>query len=190
MGAEGARPTPDRAHGSSLLDRCRTGDQAAWERLLNRYERLVFSIPLNYGLDRERAADVMQSTFTELLANLDTVRDGDRLGAWLATVARRLTWRAIERGARDQQAAELADRLEPLGDFIDAWNQRNWVVEAVLALDGPCRDLLEAMYLDPSRPSYDEIADRLGRSRGGLGPARGRCLDKLREQLRRLDEHV
>ena len=32
-----------------LIRQCRTGDARAWERFADRYERLVFSIPLNYG---------------------------------------------------------------------------------------------------------------------------------------------
>lgn len=182
----------ERAPGT-LLQRCRAGEPSAWEALVCRYERLVFSIPLNYGLDRDQAADVMQSTFAELLKSLDTVRDSERLGAWLATVARRQTWRLIKTRRRYGLAEDRSGRMdahEPWHEFIDHWNQRNWVVEAVLALDGPCRELLEALYLDPSAPSYDEIAERLGRPRGSLGPQRGRCLEKLRSQLRRLDEHV
>lgn len=159
---------------------------------MTRYERLVFSIPLNYGLDREQAADVMQSVFAELLGSLDRVEDGDRLGAWLATVARRLTWRMIERSRRDASLAQAeGEVVDPAWhDWIDTWNERNWVVEAVLALDGPCRELLSEMYLSPITVSYDDLAVRLGRPRGSLGPARGRCLDKLRAQLRRLDEHA
>lgn len=177
---------------SELLRRCRAGDQDAWATLVTRYERLVFSVPRTQGLDRDAAADVMQSTFVELLDNLDTLRDGRALGAWLATVARRQTWRLIERERRQREVDQAAHDAFPSDavwhDVMDAWNRRNWVVEAVLALRAPCRDLLAALYLDPSSPSYDEVAERLGRPRGAIGPTRGRCLDKLRVQLRRLDD--
>lgn len=46
-----------------LIENCRRGRQDAWQQILNRYERLVFSIPLNYGLTRADAADVAQLTF-------------------------------------------------------------------------------------------------------------------------------
>src|SRR4030095_16986550 len=75
-----------------LIRACRAGDARAWERLLDKYERLVFSISLNYGLTADDAADVTQITFTILLQNLNTLPDEIRLSAWLATVARRPTW--------------------------------------------------------------------------------------------------
>lgn len=72
-----------------LIRACRVGDASAWERLLDKYERLVFSISLNHGLTADDAADVTQITFTILLQNLDSLPDDVRLAPWLATVARR-----------------------------------------------------------------------------------------------------
>src|SRR6185295_19506940 len=67
-----------------LILACRKGDTHAWECLLHKYERLVFSIALNYGLSRDDAADVVQTTFLGLIQNLDTLRADSRLSAWLA----------------------------------------------------------------------------------------------------------
>ena len=58
-----------------LIRACRAGDGRAWERLLDKYERLVFSISLNYGLTTDDAADVTQITFTILLQNVFDLRD-------------------------------------------------------------------------------------------------------------------
>src|SRR3712207_9005599 len=71
-----------------ILD-CRNGDVRAWQRLLDRYERLVFSVPRRYGLSREDAADITQLTFTILFQSMDTLPEESTLGAWLTTVARR-----------------------------------------------------------------------------------------------------
>jgi hypothetical protein len=54
---------PDR----HLMQRCRQGSAGAWHLLWNKYERLVYSIPLRYGLSRHDAADVAQLTFTILI---------------------------------------------------------------------------------------------------------------------------
>ncbi len=35
----------------------------------------------------------------------------------------------------------------------------------------------------PDEPSYAEIATRMGRSIGGIGPLRGRCLERLRGMI-------
>ena len=54
------------------------------------------------------------------------------------------------------------------------------LVAAFEELEDPCRRLLTALYLEDPAPSYQEIARRLGRPIGSLGPTRGRCLDRLR----------
>src|SRR5687767_2438174 len=90
-----------------LLQACRDGDAQGWSRLLDKYERLVYSIPLNYGLSREDAADIAQIVFTSLLQSLDNLREESNLAGWLATVARRHSWRLLARGRR-----ESADPLD------------------------------------------------------------------------------
>ena len=84
-----------------ILD-CRNGDLGAWRRLLDRYERLVFSVPRRYGLSREDAADITQLTFTILFQSMDTLSEDSTLGAWLTTVARRHTWRRLDRKRREE----------------------------------------------------------------------------------------
>ncbi|MDQ3029691.1 MAG: sigma-70 family RNA polymerase sigma factor [Actinomycetota bacterium] len=179
-----------RAADDNLLEACRRGDARAWERLLDRYERLVFSIPLNYGLSRHDAADITQHTFTVLLQSLDDLHDHERLSSWLGTVARRHTWRLLERKRRERSLAEVgavngravvnvADPPDP----IDDWLRLEWLHDGLAALGQTCRELLVAMFFDPAEPSYTDIAERLGRPVGSIGPTRARCLDKLRKAL-------
>ena len=53
---------------------------------------------------------------------------------------------------------------------------------ALERLEDLCRRLIAALYVEDPRPSYDEIARRLGRPIGSLGPTRARCLEKLRKK--------
>lgn len=162
-----------------LVERCRDGDRSAWDSIVARYERLIYSIPLREGLDREQAADVAQETFAALIRNLDHIDDPQRLGAWLGTVARRITWRkraGIEVIATDDIEIVLDDMSD---ESIDAL----WVYEAVQALEEPCRSLITALFFDPVGPSYHEVAVAIGRPVGSIGPLRARCLDRLRRIL-------
>lgn len=168
-------------HDAGLLDACRLGDARAWREVVARYERLVFSIALRYGLSREDAADVCQSAFTALLEQLDAVRDGTRLGAWLATVARRHAWRLLER-SRHESGVDPGTEPDPVEPIADA-ERLLWVTDGLLALSEPCRDLLLALYFDESEPSYAEVAQRFDRPVGSIGPTRARCLQRLREEL-------
>jgi len=170
-----------------LIRACRTGDARAWERLLDKYERLVFSISLNYGLTTDDAADVTQITFTILLQNLNTLPDEMRLSAWLATVARRHTWRLLARNRREavNPDEDLAGN-ETLGGIVDnreRWELAEWLNHGLSLLDERCRQLLLALYFDAEQPSYAQVADQLNMPVGSIGPTRARCLEQMKRNL-------
>lgn len=154
----------------------------AWRRLVERYERLVYSVPLQYGVAPDDAADVAQATFSALLRQLGEIREPERLGAWLATVARRETWRLWERRRDDVPVEAVA---EPGGDddALGRVERLLWLDRGLSRLDRRCRALLTLLYLDPDEPSYAKIATRLGIAVGSIGPTRARCLAKLRPLL-------
>ena len=165
---------------SDLLHRCQDGDAHAWEMLVARYERLIFSVALRTGLTREDAADVTQTTFVALLESITRLRDDERVSYWLMTVARRQAWRVRRRRDRESPwCDDAAERVDPIGD----WERITDVYTALRRLGQPCRDLLHALYFDPAAPSYAAIAERLGRAVGGLGPMRARCLRRMRTLL-------
>ncbi|MGZ6793882.1 MAG: RNA polymerase sigma factor, partial [Mycobacteriales bacterium] len=120
---------------------------------------------------------------------IDRIEDPDRLGAWLATTARRECLRLIARSRRTTPVAAveaLADSSGPPAPAPDsallARERDEQVREAVALLPPHCRRLLEQLMADP-RPSYSEIADRLQMPIGSIGPTRGRCLRRLQELL-------
>ena len=171
-----------------LIQACRKGDRRAWRAVLDKYERLVFSIPLNYGLSREDAADVAQVTFTFLIQSLGAVREEERLGSWLATVARRHTWRLLERNrregtGRERNLTESAALLGKSDESIERWELMEWLNHGLSLISEPCRRLLQVLYFDPQQPSYAEVAERLDMPRGSIGPTRARCLQHLRRVL-------
>jgi RNA polymerase sigma factor (sigma-70 family) len=175
-----------------LIRRCQQGSAGAWQQALNKYERLVYSIPLRYGLSRDEAADIAQITFTILIESLDTLSEDSRLGAWLATVARRHTWRLLERNRREiasegLEGADLAARAVLLGrsdaDSIEHWELSELLETGLSQIGEPCRELLLALYFQPELSSYAEVAASLGMPIGSIGPTRARCLKRLRQVL-------
>ena len=186
-GPRRARSEPSATAG--LLRRCRDGDDDAWAELVATYERLVFGVAVREGLGTHDAADVTQIVFESLLTALPSLRDDERLSAWLFSVARRQAWRVRHRRDRERSASPLihdADVL-PLPASSDDWSaeiERSlWLHDALLELGEPCRSLLIALYLDPTSPSYAEVAVRLGRPTGSIGPTRARCLSHLRSVM-------
>lgn len=173
-----------------LIEACRRGSITAWETVLLQYQRLIFSIPLNYGLSHADAADVTQLTFTILLQNLDNLLPDTRLAPWLATVARRHTWRLLEKHKREQtqKYEDLRESLSNVADprsgrILEKWELVEWLEQGFAALDKRCTALLLALYFDPEQPAYAEVAERLQMPLGSIGPTRARCLKRLRQLL-------
>jgi RNA polymerase sigma factor (sigma-70 family) len=177
----GARSRPmAQPSDADLLARCRRRDGEAWSQLVTRYERLVYAVALKNGLSEEDAADVTQSTFVALLDSLSRLREEDRLASWLMTVARRQSWKVRNLSRRNMPLDAIPEAGE---DPHAGWEDLTALHDGLAQLGGTCRELLQWLYFDPDEPSYAEIAQRLGRSIGGIGPLRGRCLEKLRGVL-------
>ena len=147
------------------------------------------------GLSTEDAADVVQATFLTLLQQFDQVDDPDRLRAWLVTVARRNSFRTVERLQRDRAVAsnlagEAADTSMDSGRLEVRLANVEWVHQALAVLPDRCQRVLLALFDEDGPPSYATVAERLGLPVGSLGPTRSRCLNALRKALAELDTPV
>lgn len=174
---------------AELIAACRRDEAAAWDELVARYERLVYTIPVRYGLTRAEADDVFQTVWITLLEKLFTLREPERVSSWLVTTTKRATW-ALRRGA-DHERIQVTDPAEvpevALGltpeEEVSQFQQAQRTRQAAARLDQRCRRLLYYLYQDGDNPSYAEIAGKMGLSVGSIGPTRARCLEKLRTIL-------
>lgn len=171
----------------ALIQACLTGDETAWEELVDRYGRLVYSVPRRDGLSETDADDVFQNVFATLFRRLGDLRDQTRLSSWLITTAHRESWRVGKLARRNVELDDgVADAGAPPLDEIARAERDQGVRDALRRLDDRCRDLLTALFLVPETPSYDEIGARLGMPVGSIGPTRARCFKKLEAVLREL----
>lgn len=176
---------------SELVERCRAGDADAWRALTLRYSDLAFSIARRSGLDRDMAGDVVQEVFLGLLKNLGRLKQTDRLVAWIAQTARRESWRQGRRRrasrTREEQVARPERSPEPLPTGELATLEEGEAVRAAYQHIGErCRRLLDALFVEHTKRSYQDIAEDLDMAVGSIGPTRQRCLSELREALGRL----
>jgi RNA polymerase sigma factor (sigma-70 family) len=72
----------------SLIQSCLHGDRQAWDRLILRYERLIYNIPLRAGLSMEDAADIFQDVCLLLMNNLEKLTGDYNVAGWLTTTTR------------------------------------------------------------------------------------------------------
>ena len=173
---------------AELIAGCRSGQAPAWKALVARYGNLVYSVCRGAGLGEADASEITQQTFCILHGSLDRLRAGTRLGPWLATVARRHSWRVRARQQREAPEApdQLAQRAEAIsheGDASAGWERLEWLHHGLSLMDERCRELLTELYLRPEPASYEAVARRFNMAVGSIGPTRARCLEKLRTLL-------
>jgi RNA polymerase sigma factor (sigma-70 family) len=166
-----------------LCERSLEGDQDAWRELVERYARLVFSIPRRAGLDDATSEDVFQEVFATLWEKLPTIRNRRGLPKWLMTTAHRMTERHSRRRLPTSDVEPMPELAE---EQMLTWERQHLLRRSLRELGGPCADLLTALYLGDN-PGYDRIAETLGVPRGSIGPTRARCLEKLGRIFRRLE---
>jgi len=176
----------------ALIQACLKGEKAAWDTLVERYGRLVYSIPHRYGFSADDADDVFQNVFLLAYRSLDKLKDQTRLSSWLITTTHRACWQIGKRGEKYPELDEKIDDVAaPDEDQVEAWERQHLVRQGLATLGGKCEQLLNLMFLDPEKPSYETIAERLGMKVGSIGPTRARCFEKLQrilEQLGTFDE--
>jgi len=179
-----------------LISACRRGDQTAWETLVNRYQRLIYTIPRRAGLDEDQAADVFQEVFTTLFEKLEVIEQPDRLQAWLVTTARRKTWRIVAEARTNRRRtvddSDVDDELIQIPDdsplpeqVLMQLEEQHGVRMALAQLDERCRKLISLLFYTNEPPAYSAVAAALGTSEGSIGPTRARCLEKLLKKLKK-----
>lgn len=164
------------------------GDQVAWRELVRRFGRLVWVIARSYRLTEQDAEDVSQTTWLQLALHVRTLKDPSAVRGWLSTTARRESLRLAAR-RRELPADPLRPGLDRIDDdavqgedVVLRAELRERVREAFTRMSEPCQRLLTLLMADPPTP-YAEISAKLGIPRGGIGPTRARCLDRLREVI-------
>jgi len=183
------------ASNEKLIQACRWGDPLAWETLIMRYQRLVYTIPRRAGLDQDRSAEVAQRVFEKLVKYLDRIEQPDRIGAWLVTTARREAWRLSQQEGSTQplpaddgedESNELPCEALLPDEILLRLEEQHTVRTALGELDERCRCLLTMLFYRSEPLSYAEVAAALAMTEGSIGPTRSRCLQKLRRLLDKL----
>jgi len=178
---------------AELIEACRRGNEAAWSELVDRYQRLIFTISRRAGLSEEQATDVLQEVFLTLFEKLDQIEQPERIRSWLVTTAKFKTWGAV-RGEKNfhspENKAEMTAEMAKLPDtapLADAvlieLEEQHLIRTALTEMEERCRKILSMIYLRDAAASYAEVAREIGVGETSISPLRTRCLKKLAKIL-------
>lgn len=166
-----------------LLSRAADGDQEAWDALVDRYCRLVWSVLGSFMLGAATREDVYQTVWLRLVEHLDRIKEPERLAGWLATTTRHEALRVQRQQRRTLPTEHLPLTADPTAatpeeQVADA-ETREIALRGFGQLSESCQQLLRLLTVDPPL-DYATVARLIDRPIGSLGPTRARCLDKLR----------
>ena len=191
MNAEHATGADQRARRGERLAAClaraKEGDITALNGVVTELNPLLWHVARAQGLCDEDAADVVQTTWLELVRQLSAIHSPLALTGWLVSATRREAWRvnARRRKGAGPGLAALEDLPNdgPGPEHRLLTHERHHVLWRHFArLPEKCRTLL-SLVAHVERPDYAAVGQALGMPHGSIGPTRGRCLAKLRAML-------
>ncbi len=185
---------PDEADEVTVWDRAarsfrlwQAGESGALDDLVRCLTPVLWHVVRSYGLDKDQAEDVVQTSWLTLVRRHESIADPQAVASWLTTTARREAWRVSRLDGRATPVIdEVIEARVPSQPSVETEvirsdeGDRLW--SCVQRLDARCRRLLRIVAFD-DRPDYQGIARDLGMPVGSIGPTRGRCLGKLKALL-------
>ena len=179
-----------------LLERCKAGDDAAWNTLLRRYEKSVYKFAYSLCRNHEEAGDIAGQVFLRLYQNLHTFRNEASFTSWLFRIVRNtyldLCVRPAHRSHLSLDASPTGDNEPTAGrDVMDpspspealCMDNETAVLlaKAIHHLPAYQRQVLRMYHTEGK--SYEEIAEATGLSIGTVKSRLNRARTMLRERL-------
>jgi RNA polymerase sigma factor (sigma-70 family) len=171
---------------AALVKAAGAGEESCWEALVERLGGTIRAVARAHRLGEADAADVAQVTWLRLLEHVERLHEPGRVGAWLATTARRESLRVLRDSRRRVPLGDDGPELEsadtPPGDALMAAERDRALWRGFKRLRSSDQALLRLLMAEP-RPAYEEISAALDIPIGSIGPTRARALERLRHEL-------
>jgi RNA polymerase sigma-70 factor (ECF subfamily) len=170
-----------------LVERCRSGDERAFQELVEAYKALVFALIARTVQNRSRAEDLAQEVFLRVHRGLPYFRGEARLSTWIYRIVANVCLQeqtqpiAVSLEGREGQAAVNASTGRVDRQFGDL-ELRDRLEKAIARLTPQYRLVIAAHYLEGVR--YEDLAEALQLPLGTVKIQ----LHRAKQQLRRLLE--
>jgi RNA polymerase sigma factor (sigma-70 family) len=162
------------------------GGPDAWAEIVARYERLVHGVVGSFRLQEADAADAVASTWLHAMEGLSALREPERLGGWLRTIARRECLAVLRQTVFEEPSDVAATGIvavEPGPEaVVVACDVGRVIADAMADLPGRGQRLILALFYLPRAP-YTTVAADADMPVGSIGPTRKRALGALRVGL-------
>ncbi|MEM7384109.1 MAG: sigma-70 family RNA polymerase sigma factor [Verrucomicrobiota bacterium] len=165
----------------------RTGDEGAFSRLVETYGGLVLGTALRQVGDRPLAEEIAQEVFSTLARKARTIRDPERLGAWLHRTTVFHSANAVRKESRRRENLARYQR-EQTGSMneeeLAEWNEALPLLDAAISeLPAVERQLVVMRFFEGC--SFKVIGRVLEKSEDASRKQLSRILEKLSQHLSR-----
>ena len=179
----------------SLVTRCLSGDEAAWEELVRHHTRQVYGLCFRFTNSTQEAQDLTQEVFLRVFKTIKTFRSAEgSFHTWLARVTRNLLIDHYRRTRQERVTDSIEDQLPMLEeegaaasvrpDSAVAGREASEILQATLQKLSP--DLREAVILrDLQEMEYRDIAQVLNIPEGTVKSRINRGRAELARLLRK-----
>lgn len=179
----------------SLVGRCLSGDEAAWEELVRVHTRQVYGLCFRFTNSGSEAQDLTQEVFMRVFRTIRSFRsDEGSFTTWLSRVTRNLLIDHYRRTRQERVTDSIEEQLPMLEeegaaasvrpDHQLAGREASEILQVTLQKLSP--DLREAVILrDLQEMEYREIADVLGIPEGTVKSRINRGRAELARLLRK-----
>jgi RNA polymerase sigma-70 factor (ECF subfamily) len=193
---------PDAENAASdheLLERCRAGDEKAFDDLVLRHQQRAVNVAFQVLRDREDAMEVAQDAFVRIYRNVNEFRGECGFTTWLHQVVMNLArnrhrwWKRRGRhagvsldGAVETADGEVPRQIAAEADTPDVQTVKAEFVELLgRTIDELPRKFREVLVLrHVESMSYQQIATALGCSIGTVKSRIARAREALRERMK------
>ena|SRR5437773_10818400 len=168
-----------------LVRECVRGNQEAWSTLIDKYKKLIFSIPIKYGFCTQDADEIFQDVCLALLTELPRLRKPQALAAWLiqTTSHRCFHWKRDQKRYVATEPGGPVSSAPAADNFLREVEREQMLRDALAELPPRCLELIHALFFqEPSIP-YEQLAKKLKVATGSIGFIRMRCLERLQRLL-------
>jgi RNA polymerase sigma-70 factor (ECF subfamily) len=179
---------------NQLVERCMSGESAAWEDLVKVHSRRVYSICYRFTGSDQESQDLTQEVFLRVFRSLKSFRAGEgSFGVWLARLSRNLLIDHYRRTKLDRATDSIEEQLPMLEEKTAMISRTDGMVagrEASELLQGALQklspELRETVILrDLEELEYREIAQVLNVPEGTVKSRLNRGRAELARILRR-----
>ena len=171
----------------ALIEEIRSGSKSAYGQLMERYERLVFSIAVSVVRNTDDALDISQNVFLKAYQKLDLYTGKGAFKAWLARIAHNESISWLRQQRRHEDVDELTPNMAPSvapDQELQVVKDERWKILSVeIGRLNPKQQMAVTMRYFQGMPIRD-IAGVLECSEGNVKSLLFRGVDKLRNQLR------